>query len=494
MIVAQETVRVRIAPSPTGHWHLGGVRTALFNWLFARQHRGVFVVRIEDTDKARSKQEFEIEIFETLQWLQLDWDEGSVDSISNLEPRTSNYKGEYGPYRQSERAHLYRGYLERLLNEGKAYYCYCTKEDLDAERQSLLAAGLAPKYSGRCRELRKPPAGEKSNIIRFRIPEVTVEFKDLIRGSVSFDASLFGDVIIARDLDSSLFSFAVTVDDELMRISHVIRGEEHISNTPKQMLLQRALGFREPVYGHLPLILAADRSKLSKRYAETSILRYRQDGYLPEAMLNFLSLLGWHPKDDREIFTLDDLIQEFDLRRVQKAGAAFSAEKLDWINAQHMKKLTSAEIRQRLGPFFEEKKMNAPEEFLKKVIEAERERMKNLKDFFVLTDFFFELPEYEAGLLIWKDEPVSNIKTILENSLAVIKTIPSDEFERLTIVPALDGLVNEHGRGAVYWPLRVAVSGKSASPDPFVIMEILGREETVHRLEVAIEKIETLIA
>lgn len=493
MTTAQGTVRVRMAPSPTGHWHLGGVRTALFNWLYARQHGGLFLLRIEDTDKARSMREYEIEIIETLKWLNLDWDEGP-DWRNENGKWISSSRGECGPYRQSERTEIYRSYLEKLIKENKAYYCYCTREDLEAERQSMLAAGLASKYGGQCREITKPPANKESRVIRFRTPETKVEFNDLIRGSVSFDASLFGDIVIAKNLDSPLYNFAAVVDDELMRISHVLRGEEHISNTSKQILFQHALGFKEPIYGHLPLILAGDRSKLAKRYAEASILKYRQEGYLPEAIINFLGLLGWHPKGDREILTLDELVNEFTLKRIQKAGAIFNSEKLDWLNGQYIKRLTVVELIERLKPFLEEKNIVAPKEFLKKVAEAERDRMKTLQDFFILTDFFFKLPDYDANLLIWKTEPVSIIKIVLRKAFKIIKNIEVGEFERQKLFVSLDNLVNEYGRGAVFWPLRIAVSGKLASPDPLVIMEILGKDETERRIGIATSKIESLIA
>ena len=495
MATAFETpVRVRMAPSPTGHWHLGGVRTALFNWLYARQHKGSFVLRIEDTDKARSEEQYEIEIIETLEWLGLDWDEGPVAYTQRQAPSAKRqaYAGKYGPYRQSERTAIYRGYLEKLIKEKKAYYCYCTKEDLEAERQSMLAAGIAPKYSGCCRELTKPPTGKKPEVIRFRIPETEVGFADLIRGHVSFDAALFGDVVIAKNLDSPLYNFAVVVDDELMKISHVIRGEEHISNTPKQILFQQALGFGEPAYGHLPLILAENRSKLSKRYAETSILQYRADGYLPEAIINFLAFLGWHPKDDHEILTLEELISEFDLKRIQKAGAVFNPEKLDWLNAQHIKKLDTASILERLAPFLKEKGIDATPEFLGKVVETERERMKTLADFLTLADFFFKLPDYDAKLLIWKNEPVSKIKDAFRKTVSILREGDPRDFGKEALSGLLTGLVNEYGKGVVFWPLRVAVSGKSASPGPLAIMEILGKDETMRRLAIALDTMDSL--
>ncbi|MEK7174396.1 MAG: glutamate--tRNA ligase, partial [Patescibacteria group bacterium] len=317
----QSEIRVRYAPSPTGHWHVGGVRVVLYNWLYARKTGGTFIVRIEDTDQERSKREFELEIFDSLRWLGLDYDEGPIWTKKENGATTSSEKGEYGPYHQSERRDIYRNYLTQLTEKGRAYYCYCTKEDLEAERQLLSAQGLPPKYGGHCRNLTSPPVGKKPETIRFRIPETVVKFHDLIRGDVSFDASLFGDIVIAKDLDNPLYNFAVVVDDELMHISHVIRGEEHLSNTPKQILFQKALGFRAPEYAHFPLILNPDRSKMSKRYGETTLSGYRDTGYLPEAMVNFFLLQGWHPKDNREVMTPHEAAELFEFKDVQKTGA-----------------------------------------------------------------------------------------------------------------------------------------------------------------------------
>lgn len=469
-IASNKPVRVRIAPSPTGLLHIGLVRTALFNWLFARQNQGVFILRIEDTDVTRSEKKYEREILGGLNWLGLDWDEG--------------------PYRQSERTEIYKKYLQKLLDEGRAYYCYCSKEELEAERQAMIAQGLPPKYGGHCRDLKEPPAGKKQEVIRFKTPEARVEFKDLIRGKVVFDAALFGDLTIAKNLESPLYNFAAVVDDEEMKISHIIRGEDHISNTPKQILLQRVLGFAEPIYAHIPLILNPDRSKLSKRYNETSLLEYRKRGYLPEAMINFLALLGWHPRDDREIFTLEELVQEFDLKRVQKAGAIFNQEKLDWLQKEYLKRLTADEIESLLEPALKEKKIAASKEFLNKVIEIERGRLKTLNEFLELAGFFFKLPNYETGLLIWQKEPASKIKTILENVLKVLKEIGNQTFNRETVSRALSGIISWEGRGMVLWPLRVALSGQAASPDALEIMEVLGREESERRIKIAIEKID----
>ena len=285
-------IRVRIAPSPTGALHIGLARSALFNYLFAKKNNGNFVLRIEDTDLERSDLKWTQDIIDGLKWLGIQWDEGP------------DIAGEYGPYKQTQRIDIYKKYLEKLLKDGTAYYCFCSAEELEAKRQEQMARGEAPRYDGKCKnlaekEVQKRLAEEKPSVIRFKTPGKKIKFKDLIRGEVEFDAGLIGDIVIAKDLKTPLYNFAVVVDDYEMKISHVIRGEDHISNTPKQMLLQEALDFAHPEYGHLPLILAPDRSKLSKRFGAVSIIDYREQGYLPEAMVNFMALLGW--KDRKSV-------------------------------------------------------------------------------------------------------------------------------------------------------------------------------------------------
>lgn len=482
--------RLRFPPSPTGHWHLGGARTALFNWLYARQNRGQFILRIEDTDRERSKREYEIELAETMKWLGLDWDEGP-DWRKEGESWKTWDKGESGPYRQTERVALYKKYLEQLLSEGKAYFCYCTKEELEAQKQSFAAEGLPPKYSGRCRELKSPPPGREPQLIRFKTPAVEVEFDDLIRGRVKFDTGLFDDFVLARSPESPLYNFAAVVDDHEMKITHVVRGEEHLSNTPKQILIYRALGFSElPKFGHLPLILAADRTKLSKRYAETAMLQYREDGYLPEAMLNFLALLGWHPKEDREVLTREELLAEFDLARVQKAGAVFDPQKLNWLNIQHIKRLSDEEIARRLAPFWPPGRGEVPEEKMVQLVRLERDRAKTLKDFVANTDFIFELPDYEPKLLVWKNDTPEHARKVLEDLLRVFESAEAADLgSKDALAGKIELLIAENGKGQVFWPLRVAVSGLAASPDPLDISVILGKEETLRRLRLALNKI-----
>ncbi|MBI2096926.1 MAG: glutamate--tRNA ligase, partial [Candidatus Sungbacteria bacterium] len=348
--------------------------------------------------------------------------------------------------------------------------------------------GLPPKYGGHCRNLSEPPKGKEPQVIRFKMPEVKVEFKDVIRGTVAFDASLFGDIAIAKDIKSPFHHLAVVVDDEEMRVSHVIRGEDLLSNTPRQILLQRALGFREPTYAHLPLILNADRSKLSKRFAETSLLDYKRQGYLPEAVVNFCAFLGWHPKGDREVFSPDELIGEFDLKRVQKAGAVFDVKKLEWLQKKHLEKLSDKEIVNKLRPVLEAAGITTTTKaFLTNVVSVERERITTFGDFADTAGFFFQLPEYQPTLLAWQKEDLSKVKIVLEKTAKILDGL--EEFKKNTIGEALAPLIEQEGRGSVFWPLRAALSGLPASPDPMEIAEILGKKEVLRRLGIAIEKL-----
>ncbi len=492
---AHKTIRVRFAPSPTGLVTLGNARTALFNWLFARHMNGTFVLRVEDTDKERSRIEFETGrggIIETLHWLGLDPDEGPEQG------------GTYGPYRQSERLDLYEKYLRQLLEQGSAYYCFCAKEELELDRQAMLAQGIPPKYSGRCRSMQRDEAEKRiqkgeSAVIRFKIPEVKIEFTDMIRGKVKFDGSLLGDVVIAKSIREPLYNFAVTIDDHLMQITHVIRGEDHISNTPKQICMQKALKLNDVQYAHLPLLLAPDRSKLSKRHIETSIADYKEQGYLPEALVNFLALLGWHPKDDTEILNREELIKEFDLKRVQKAGAVFNIEKLAWMNAQYIKHMSVDELMGYLSLFIP-RSWQKDNLLLKKAVQLEQERLRVLTDFKNLADFFFALPHYEKELLFWprpvlKDTmPIGNTDKIKANIKLLeeeITKIFGVDFTKENLEKVIMPLAEVWGRGELLWPLRVALSGKEASPGPFEIMDVLGKEETLQRIKIAIDKLAT---
>lgn len=477
----KKPVRVRFAPSPTGSLHLGGARTALFNWLFAKQHNGQFILRIEDTDAERSDIKYEESIIQGLRWLGLFWDEGP------------DIGGNFGPYKQSERLDIYEKYLKKLIDEEKAYYCFCLKEELEADRQAMLSQGLAPKYGGRCRHISREETEKRlkkgeSAVIRFKTPSIEIEFNDLIRGKITVNAEIIGDLVIAKNIRSPLFIFAGTVDDYEMKITHIIRGEDHLPNTPKQILLQKALGFDEIKYAHLPLILAPDRSKMSKRYMETSLLEFKIQGYLAETIVNFLAFLGWHPKDDREIFSLNELIQEFDIKRAQKSGAVFNIEKLEWLNAQYIRNIDSVSLAEQLKDFIPTK-WRDKKDLLIKALHIEKERMKKLNDFKELADFFFELPDYDANMLKWKEMTNERIIKNLKLLINEIDKISETEFNKNTFEADILTLAETIGRGELLWPLRAALSGKSASPGPFDIMEALGKEETLKRINVAIKKL-----
>ncbi len=474
-----EEIRVRIAPSPTGYLHLGTVRTAFFNYLFAKKEGGKFVIRIEDTDQGRSLPVYEQDILEGLKILNVSWDEGP------------DIGGPYGPYRQSERTELYTAHIQKLLDEKRAYYCFCSKEELESERQAMLAQGLFPKYSGKCRSLSAQDIEAKKNegnegVIRMVVPGgSTIEFHDLIRGKVSVQSDTLGDMVIARSLTSPLYNLAVVVDDFTMNISHVIRGEDHISNTPKQILIQRALGFPEPIYAHLPLILAPDRSKLSKRSLETSFIEYIHDGFLPEAILNFLVLMGWHPEGDDEIMDITTMIKKFNIKKVQKAGAVFSMDKLEWFNAHYIKTMPLENLMKRMTPFIPEAWIQQ-KEMVKKILAIERERMKKLSDFKELAAFFFTLDAYDAPLLRWQDIPFETVLRHLRETRELLAPLDEASFTDMALLEQIVmPMAEKEGRGEVLWPLRVALSGKRNSPGPFEIMNVLGKEESLRRIDAA---------
>ncbi len=469
-------VRVRFAPSPTGYFSLGNARTALFNWLFARHEGGKFLLRVEDTDKERSRKEYEESIVDGLQWLGLQWDE-------KIE-------------RQSERLPLYKKYLERLIDENKAYFCFCTPEELESERQAQLSQGLQPKYSGKCRSIPKGVAEKRAktekHVVRFRMPSHTVSFTDLIRGKVTFDLDLLGDVIIAKGLEEPLFNFANMVDDHDMKITHVIRGEDHISNTPKQVAMQEALGFETPIYAHLPLILGPDRKKLSKRYMDASLKDFKDQEYLPEAFLNFMVLLGWHPTVDKEVVSREEMVADFSFKKVQKGGAVFNPEKLEWLNSYYLRNLPSEVLLERTVDFVPVAWLRDKEKLVK-VIGIEKERLRRLSDLKSLAGFFFELPEYPAPLLIWKGAPSAAIADNLSFVASVVKGIPNHElWSKEAVEKYVMSVADQRGRGEVLWPLRVALSGKDASPGPVEILYILGKEESLSRIEKALEKLDSL--
>ena len=442
-----------MAPSPTGPIHVGSARTALFNVLFARSSRGKFVLRIDDTDLERSTAADEEYIYDGLGWLGLHWDEG--------------------PIRQSERLDLYRQQAVRLIEAGHAYRCYCTPEELAAEREAAQREKRPYKYSRRC--LVPDAPGERTSfVVRFKVPDGRqIEFEDLIRGHMSFDSDLIGDPVIIKSDGFPTYNFASPIDDSLMEISHVIRGEEHLSNTPTQLMIVDALGFARPeATAHIPLILAPDRTKLSKRRHPALITQFRDWGYLPEAMVNYLALLGWNPGTEQEIFTMAELEKLFDLGRVQQSGAIFDREKLDWINATWIRSLPPAELAARLRPFLAE----LSGEQLERAVPALQERMKTLAD------------GRELLAYLWTDPAVPELsdeeKERLSAALAVLRTT---EWEPGTIAAALDELRENRGWNGrqLYNPIRFAVHGGNSPPIQHTLA-LLPKPEAIARMERAL--------
>jgi len=485
-------IRVRIAPSPTGPAHIGTARTALFNYLFAKQNNGKFILRIEDTDKERSEQKWTEEVIEQLKWLGIQWDEGpDVD-------------GNFGPYKQSQRIDIYKKYLEKLFAEDKAYYCFCKPEDLENKRQDQMSRGLAPKYDGTCAHLTKEIieknlAEKKSSVIRFRLENRKIKFSDLIRGDIEFDTGLLGDVVIAKDLESPLYHFAVVVDDFLMQISHVIRGEDHIANTPRQILLQQALNFDTPIYAHLPLLLSTDRSKMSKRQGDVAISDYHEQGYLPETLINFMVLLGWNPGTEKEMFSLAQLIKEFSIEKIQKAGAVFNVQRLDFLNGLYIREKPIEKLTELCAPYLKKAGLlvagQLTQNKLQEIVEVSKTRMKKLSDITELADFFFQDKlSYDKNLLAWQKIGDSEIKDSLTFSKKILSEIKIWDLKNLEteLFLASEKFNLEKGypeknKGYLLWPMRVALSGKQSSPSPFEIADILGREKTLKRIEDALK-------
>ncbi|MEK7646924.1 MAG: glutamate--tRNA ligase [Patescibacteria group bacterium] len=459
-------IRTRIAPSPTGTLHIGTARTALFSWLFARQNKGEFVLRIEDTDLERSDPRFEKDIIDGLRWLGIDWDNKT-------------------PYRQSERLQLYEGYLKKLLDEKKVFYCPHSEEDLAREREEQMGRKEAPRHVCEFRE-----GGVETGIIRFKNDfNGDITFNDMIRGEINFAATLLGDFSLAKNLKAPLYNFAVVIDDYEMQISHVIRGEDHIPNTPKQILIQRALNIPAPRYAHLPLILGKDRSKMSKRDGATSINEYKKDGYVADALINFIALLGWHGREDREIFTREELVMEFSFERVQKGGAVFDIDKLNWMNKEYVKLMDQQNIAREASDFLPEEwreiiKNN--EKLWMRIIDLVKERIVKFGDVPEYVDYFFQMPFYPKEMLAWKGKQShSDILRHLNKINELADTIAENDFTKENLEKELMPYAEKEGRGDVLWPFRVSLCGKQYSPGPFEIAAVLGKSEVLTRVKSA---------
>lgn len=484
-----QNIRVRFAPSPTGSLHIGGARTALFNWLFARKNAGTFVLRLEDTDLSRSTEASASGILDGLRWLGLDWDEGPEKG------------GDYGPYRQGERMAIYQKYLNELIKKGKAYYCFCSPEELQAEKEKCRQEKRDYKYSGKCSalhpdEIKQLLAEGRTPVIRFRSPrDGVVVVQDLIRGNVTFDNHLLDDFIIGKSDGGPTYNFAVVVDDHEMHISHVIRAEEHLSNTPKQIILYEAMGWKLPQFAHVSMILAPDRSKLSKRHGATSVQEFRDEGYLPEALINYLALLGWSSGRDEDFWTIQELSKEFSLDNISRSPAIYDTEKLTWMNSKYLTEANS----QRICELLAEKAhglgllLPAQEDYFLKVVDLVKSRAKTLPDILHEADYFFQpADEYDAKGINKYFRGEDNL-LLLQAALRICQQcalFTAAELEAILRSQADDMNIKP---ARIIHPTRLAISGRTATPGLFETMELLGKDRCIERIQTAIRFAETLI-
>jgi len=483
-------IRVRFAPSPTGMLHIGGARTALFNWLYARHYNGTFVLRIEDTDQVRSTEEAVNVILEGMKWLGLDWDEGPGKG------------GEYSPYYQMQRLHLYQKYAKQLLKDKKAYYCYCTREELAESREKQSKENKSLKYDRHCLNLseedkKRYEAEGRKPVIRLKIPTKEIAFNDLLRGEVTFDGGLLSDFVIMKSDGIPTYNYAVVIDDALMKITDVMRGDDHISNTPKQIVIYEALGFDVPKFAHIPMIMGEDHAKLSKRHGAASVMEYRKMGYIPEALVNYIAHLGWSSGSNREIFSVEEIAKEFTLDKISKHAAVFSMEKLNWFNSEYLKKMPIDFLTKMLLPFLkeanyienEENLSPAKNEYIKEVLKLMQGRIKNFSQFIDYADYFFVDKiniEPQAFGSVLNKEGVPGILQALEEKLSAIKCWDEESIENA--VRKIASSLQIKG-GQIIHPTRVALSGKKVGPGLFELMVVLGQDKTVKRLKKAIEKI-----
>ncbi|MBM7624981.1 glutamate--tRNA ligase [Sporohalobacter salinus] len=482
-------IRVRFAPSPTGQIHIGNIRTALFTWLYARKHNGTTVLRIEDTDKKRSTTEFEEIILQETDWLGLDWDEGVRAG------------GDYGPYRQSNRLDIYEKYIEKLIEEDKAYYCYCTDEELDEMREEAKAKGKPPKYNGKCRNLseeeRKQLEAEgREPAVRFKLPEERkIIVNDLVHGEVEFSSEVLDDFVIVKSDGIPTYNFAVVVDDHLMEITHVIRGEDHLSNTPKQLLIYNALDWAAPDFAHLPMILGSDKSKLSKRSGEAYVYvsEYRKKGYLPEALINFLALLGWSSADDQELFTVEEIINNFSMERVNNSPSVFDVEKLDWMNGHHIREAKLDRIVDLAIPYLQEEDYINDElsdeeyDYVVQIVDVVRDSLDYVAQITDHVDIFFGELEYkdrQEAVECFQQEDVDLVLETLKERLASL-----DDYSPDVILEEMRSILNDLPVGGrlFYHPARYALTGKGSGPELYKVVSILGKEETINRLDKALD-------
>jgi len=512
-------VRTRFAPSPTGFLHIGGLRTALYNYLAAKHHKGRFLLRIEDTDQSRLVKGSAADIFNSLKWAGLDIDEYPV---YNEKEEYVGDQGKFGPYAQSQRLEVYKKYIETLINSGHAYYCFCTPERLEKMRAEHTAKKMPTRYDRTCRDL--SPGKIKENlankipyVVRFKIPlEGETIFEDLVRGTVKVKNAVIDDYILLKTDGFPTYHLASVVDDHLMEITHVARGEEWLPTAPLHQMLYKAFEWQPPFFAHLPSILGADKKKLSKRTGDVAVSNYIEAGYLPEALINFILLLGWNPGTEKEIFTLKEMIEEFSLSDVGKSGAFFDLKKLDWMNGYYIRKVELDKLTELCLPYlvkagYIEKMINDPStslrasnikykvvktaeevsfDWLKKVVALEQERMKKLADIPESVKYFFvDVPEYDAAILKWKKAALESAKTNLAEIEKALKNLPEEKFTKRELEIKLKPLMEKLGVGETLWPLRVALSGAKYSPSPFEIAEVLGKEKVLKRIKAGIKRI-----
>lgn len=487
-------LRVRFAPSPTGFLHVGGLRTYLYNWLLAKKEKGKIVLRIEDTDRERYVEGATENLIKILKNMGLPWDEG--------------------PYFQSQRTEIYKSMVQKLVEGDHAYYCFCSPEELKKLRQEQVERKLPPRYNKGCSKLTKKEIEEKFKqkqpyVIRLKVPEKgRVKFQDLVHGQIEFDLKNIDDQILLKSNGWPTYHLANVIDDHLMEINHVIRGEEWLSSTPKHILIYQAFGWPIPKFTHLPLLLNSDHSKLSKRQGDVSVEDYLAQGYLPETLINFLVLLGWNPDNNQEIFNLKQLKKIFSLEKIQKTGAIFNRKKLDWLNGFYIRQMKIEDLTKQCLPYLERYGSLEPCDtknskfkilkngqivkfsWVKKIIALEQERLKNLGEIGELTEFFFtDNLSYNSNLLFWKKMTIGQVKDNLEQIRDAFHQVQDSKFKFKKITEILTRLGKEKGIGEIFWPLRVVLSGRKASPPPVEIAEILGKKTVLNRINQIIEKL-----
>ncbi len=485
------SVRVRFAPSPTGFMHVGNARTALFNYLFAKHNRGKFILRIEDTDLERHSEEAVKVIYEALKWMGIKWDEGP------------DVGGNYGPYRQSERREIYKEHIEKLKEKGLVYECFCTTEELEKMRKEQLERGEPPRYTGKCRNLTEEEKEKlrkegRKPVLRFKVPkDRIIKFKDLVKGEIEISSNqLGGDFVIVRSNGMPVYNFVVVVDDALMEISHVIRGEDHISNTPKQILLYEALGFKVPQFAHLPMILGSDRSKLSKRHGATSVKEFKEKGYLPEAFVNFLALLGWYPKDGKEVLSMEELIERFEIKDVNSAPAVFDTTKLNWLNQVYIRQYPLNKLTELTIPYLKKAGLNPenfPREWLEKVIGVIREYFTTLSDAPKYAELFLrdDIEIEPDALKFLQEEPkrVEVIKLFYEKLKGLNGEIEQESFKAL--VKEVGKELKAKGKN-LFMPIRIGITGKTSGVELPILAELLGKERLIKRLERSLSQLKEI--